>query len=264
MHERLLSIKTADGVMETFTTHPEKDGPFPAVILYMDIWGVRDELYDIARRIGTVGYYCVVPDLYYRDGKIRFDFRNDKNQTITAARLDEPTRLMVRKHWVALTNSMAMEDTGFILDYLKSGEPVRGGGVGVIGYCMGGRHVLCAAGLYSDTVVASVSIHGTRLLGDTIHGSAPLRLAHKFRGELYCGFAEHDEHMSIPQVHECRDLETVFSEVPVRCASCAIHGYSMPQRDVYDKQAAERDWKISSQCFIARSRPATPPEVLAH
>ena len=62
MLEQFIDIKTAEGVMEVFVTHPEENGLFPAVIIYMDIWGVREELYDIARRVGTVGYYCFFPD----------------------------------------------------------------------------------------------------------------------------------------------------------------------------------------------------------
>src|SRR5215472_4950155 len=71
MHERVVAIPTPDGQMESFITHPEEDGPIPAVVLYMDFWGVREELFDIARRVGTVGYYCMVPDLYYRQGRVR-------------------------------------------------------------------------------------------------------------------------------------------------------------------------------------------------
>jgi carboxymethylenebutenolidase len=56
MQEQFVEIKTGEGVMEAFVTHPEENGPFPTVIIYMDIWGVREELYDIARRVGTVGY----------------------------------------------------------------------------------------------------------------------------------------------------------------------------------------------------------------
>ena len=52
MQERFATITTADGAMETFITHPEEGGPFPAVVLYMDIWGVREELYDAGRQIG--------------------------------------------------------------------------------------------------------------------------------------------------------------------------------------------------------------------
>src|SRR2546425_12793999 len=55
MEERFVEIATPSGRMETFVTHPEQDGPFPAVIVYMDIWGVREELFEIARRVGTVG-----------------------------------------------------------------------------------------------------------------------------------------------------------------------------------------------------------------
>jgi len=44
---------------------------------------------------------------------------------------------------------MVVADSGAILDFLAKGEPVRPGGVGAIGYCMGGRHVLCVAGQFS-------------------------------------------------------------------------------------------------------------------
>jgi len=41
MRERVVQIETPAGRMETFVTHPEQDGPFPAVIIDMDNWGVR-------------------------------------------------------------------------------------------------------------------------------------------------------------------------------------------------------------------------------
>ena len=39
MQERTIDIDTGEGAMETFITQPEAGGPFPAVIVYMDIWG---------------------------------------------------------------------------------------------------------------------------------------------------------------------------------------------------------------------------------
>src|SRR5262249_52172199 len=68
--ERFADIVTSAGTMRTLVVHPEQDGPFPAVILYMDFWGVREELFDIARWVATVGYCCLVPDLYYRQGSV--------------------------------------------------------------------------------------------------------------------------------------------------------------------------------------------------
>ena len=243
MRERFAAVNTAVGTMETFITLPEAGGPFPAVVLYMDVWGVREELYDAARRIGRVGYCVLVPDLYYRWGKVRFDFRNEKNQALSGFNLDEVSQKKVREQWQKLTNRMAMDDTAALLEFLKY-EPVRPGGMGLVGYCMGGRHVLCAAGEFPEHFVAGAALHGTRMLGDTMHGPAPLRLAGQFRGELYCGFAEHDRHMTMEQIREMADLLKPH-KVKYRYAvhPGAIHGYSLPNRDVYDKAAAERDWE---------------------
>ena len=55
--------------METFICHPERGGPHPAVFLLMDAPGIREELRDMARRLGTVGYYVLLPNLYYRAGR---------------------------------------------------------------------------------------------------------------------------------------------------------------------------------------------------
>ena len=69
MIEQTLDIATGDGEMETFICRPERGGPFPAVFLLMDAPGIREELKDMARRLGTVGYYVLLPNLYYRAGR---------------------------------------------------------------------------------------------------------------------------------------------------------------------------------------------------
>ena len=43
MYEQLVEITTPSGAMETFITRPQDGGPFAPVILYMDIWGVRED-----------------------------------------------------------------------------------------------------------------------------------------------------------------------------------------------------------------------------
>src|SRR3989441_10878366 len=150
MRERVLAIDTPSGRMETFVTHPEQDGPFSAVIIYMDIWGVREELFEIARRVGTVGYYCMVPDFYYRQGRVRHEFRDAQNRMISLHALDDELKQRVTAPGRNLSNQMVVDDTGAILDFLGRGEPVRAGGVCVIGHCMGGRHAMGAAGRFPE------------------------------------------------------------------------------------------------------------------
>lgn len=164
MHERMIDIPTADGSMETFVIHPEQDGPFPAVVLFMDVWGVREQLYDLARRVATVGYYAMVPDFYYREGKVRMTFRDKDGKSISFLSLDKQTRDEISATQARLTDGMVMKDAGAILRFLSDQPTAKAGGVGAIGYCMGGRHVLGVAGQYPDRFRACASLHGTSLI----------------------------------------------------------------------------------------------------
>src|SRR5215471_6172319 len=69
MIEETVDITTADGPMETFVCRPERGGPYPAVFFLMDAYGIREELRDMVRRLATVGYYVLLPNLYYRAGR---------------------------------------------------------------------------------------------------------------------------------------------------------------------------------------------------
>lgn len=248
MKERIVEVPTPSGRMETFVTHPEQDGPFPAVIIYMDIWGVREELFEIARRVGTVGYYCMVPDFYYREGRVRHEFRDGENRMISLHSLDEERRQRVIAPGRRLSNQMVVDDTGAILEFLRRGEPVRPGGVGAIGYCMGGRHVLCVAGHYPEQIRASASLHGTSLISDA--ADSPHRLAKQVRGELYGGFAETDPYAPLSMVKE---LDELLRGCPVgyrhEIHRGARHGYALPNRDIFHPQAAARDWELIFAMF---------------
>ena len=243
MEERVVEIATASGRMETFVTHPEQDGPFPPVIFYMDIWGVREELHDLARRVATVGYYTMVPDFYYRQGKVRSTFINDKGERISLNRLSREDQDKVLAPARKLTDAMVVEDSGAILQFLRSGrEPVKPDAVGSIGYCMGGRHVLCVAGHFPERMTAGASLHGTTLVSEA--PDSPHRLVREFRGELYCGFAEMDPYAPLSMVKELDDLLRPCT-VDYRYAihEGAQHGYALPNRDIFDARGAARDWE---------------------
>jgi carboxymethylenebutenolidase len=243
MKERVVEIDTPDGRMETFITHPEQRGPFPPVVVFMDVWGVREQLFDIARRIGTVGYAVVVPNFYYRKGGINFDYRHPDGKTISLKALDAAEQEKILAFLSHLSDDRAVSDTGAVLDYLASDGAVRVGPAGSIGYCLGGRLVIRAAGAFPDAFRASASLHGTRLVTDA--PDSPHLDASKMKGEIYCGFGELD-HYTPPEVIAAVRESFAGAAVGYRdqVHSQVDHGYAIPDRDVFDKAAAERDWEL--------------------
>ena len=242
MKEFTAEVETLDGVMPTFVAHPEGDGPFAPVIAFMDIWGVREELRAIARRIAGQGYCCLLPDLYYRQGGVATGFRDADGRMISLHRLDEERTRQVRAPRDKVNGAMLMQDTAALLDYMAAVAWLRPGPVGTIGWCMGGWVVLSAAGRIPDRLTANACLHGTRLISDA--AESPHLLADKLRGELYCGFGERD-HFSPPELIAA--LAALFEPCAVDY-SCLVHqgaehGYALPDRDIYDQQAAERDWQ---------------------
>jgi carboxymethylenebutenolidase len=242
MIETMVDIETPAGRMDAFLTHPEAGGPFPSIVILMDIWGLREELFDIARRVATVGYHCVVPNFYYRQGRVRFEFLGREGCMKSFEHIPPDAQQRIRAQMQLITDELAMGDLKSVVEFLGT-QRVRPGAKGLIGYCLGGRYALQAAAHYPDDFRASASLHGTRLVSDA--PMSPHKLAGRCRGEIYCGFAEHDEHAPLTVR---KALEDAFAACPnvrysQRLHPRALHGYALPNRDIHDKHAANRDWE---------------------
>lgn len=255
MKDQTIEIPTRAGRMETFVSHPEQGGPFPPVILYMDVWGVRDVLFDLARRVAAVGYYVLVPDFYYRQGRIRSDFRDENGRAISITKLSPELREKVLVPMKKLSDEMVMEDTADIFTFLDGQNVVKAGAAGCFGYCMGGRHVLQAAARFPGRFKASASLHGTYIISD--QPDSPHLATAKMQGEVYCGFAETDPFAPMSMVGEFGQLmKTSTARYSVEVHPGAEHGYALPDRDVYLQRAAERDWEMMFAMFFRKIPPA--------
>jgi len=242
MIEKHIDITTADGRMDSFVVHPEEGGPFPAVLILMDIWGLREELYDVARKVAAVGYHVTVPNFWYRRGKVRFEYRDEKGRMKSLVAIPQAAQDEMHANMSHLTDGMAMADIGAVLKFLD-GEPAGKGPKGSIGYCLRGRLPLAAAAAFPDQFRASASMHGTQLVNDK--PDSPHRFVDKMRGEIYCGFAEKDA-LAPPSTIET--LVRLFKDkAGVRYRSIVhagtVHGYALPDRDIFARAAANRDWE---------------------
>lgn len=235
MIEDTLDIKTKDGDMETFVCRPERNGPFPAVFILMDAPGIREELRDMARRLATVGYYVLLPNLYYRAGRDTM-FGPSVHDDGT----DE--RVRMRAIRTKMTIPPVMEDVGTMIDFVDGQSEVTKGPVGAHGYCMSGPYALAAAARYPDRVAAAASFYGTWLVNDAEESSH--RNLGKVKGELYIACAEHDDKAPLPMVEELRGLfEKSGADGELEIHPGVHHGFAFPQRWCYDKPAAERHWE---------------------
>ena len=235
MIEETLDIATADGAMETFLCWPERGGPSPAVFLLMDAPGVREELKDMARRLATVGYFVLVPNLYYRAGRDTF-YGPDVLEK------DSAEHKRMRAVRTKMTIPPVMEDVVAMLAFVDERAEAKPGPVGCHGYCMSGPYALAAAARFPDRVAAAASFYGTWLVDDA-EESPHLTLANS-KGELYIACAEHDELAPLDMVD---DLRRLFDQSGARgeleLYPDVHHGFAFPSRWCYDKPAAERHWE---------------------
>jgi carboxymethylenebutenolidase len=235
MIETTLDIATAGGAMESFICRPERGGPFPAVLMLMDAPGIREELRDMARRLATVGYYVVLPNLYYRAGR-------DSVFGPGVLTMGDPERDRMRAIRTKMTIPPVMEDVGAMLRFLDTQKEAKPGPVGTHGYCMSGPYSLAAAARYPDRIAAAASFYGTWLVSDAVE-SPHLSLG-RAKGELYIGCAEHDELAPLPMVEELKGLFTASGAAgELEIYPGVHHGFAFPERWCFDKPAAERHWE---------------------
>ena len=248
MIERTLQLRSPRGEMETFVVHPPGGGAFPPVILFMDMWGIRATLLDIARRIAKAGYTCVLPDLYYRRGHVRYAAGDVPSRRLSFADLEPDRQIALRAAMDGLSDVMIIEDTAFLLDFMSRDQSVRHGAVGAVGYCMGGRHALCVAGTFPQRFKATACLHGAGLI--SAGENSPHLIARRAAGEIYCGHAELDKYAPADVVER---MDEALSRCRVRYERRvhpgAQHGYAMADRDVYDPKATEQDWEAILAMF---------------
>ena len=235
MLERTIDITTKDGLMETFICFPERGNSYPAVFFLMDAPGIREELRDMVRRLATVGYFVVLPNLYYRAGK------NTKyGPDVLEQGSDEQVRM--RKVRSKMTIPPVMHDIEHLFKYIDGQHEVKRGPVGIHGYCMSGPYSLAAAARYSERIGAAASFYGTWLISDA-EESPHLNLS-KIAGELYISCAEHDDLAPLKMVTELKNLfEISNAKGEIEISANVHHGFAFPERWCYDKPASERHWE---------------------
>ena len=243
MSMQQIALPTPDGDARAYTFKPESGaGPWPAAIIFMDAPAIRPALFEMGERLASHGYFVLLPDLFWRAGpyepiNIREAFANE-----------EARRERFAKFFSSTSAEKQVADAKACLDWLEKQPQVKGGKVGVTGYCMGAGVVMRAAAAFPDRIAAAAGFHGGRLATDA--EDSPHLGAPRIKAKVLIAGADEDAGFPPEQADRLRAALTsagVDNEVTIYAG--ARHGYTMPDLPVYDEGAAERHWTEMLKLF---------------
>ncbi len=233
-----LDIPTPDGAADAYLAHPSDGAPRPGVLLYMDAFGLRPWLKQMANRLAAAGYTVLVPNVFYRHGRAPLFDLPDFIDTSQRPEIFERIMPVVR----SLTPEHTSDDAGAYLDWLAASPLVADGPVGLTGYCMGARLALHTAGTYPDRVAAAAGFHGGHLASDA--PDSPHLLADRITAELYFAHADRDPSMPIDQMDRLnKALDTAGVRYRSELYEGARHGFTQADTDAHNPEAEERHWR---------------------
>ena len=120
MAQTLVTFPSGTQQLEGYLARPEGDGPFPALVIIHEIFGINENIKDIARRFADEGYIALAVDLFA-----------GRNHTIC----------MFRFMGQLMLNPLRNGSIQYLKDaltFLSEQSGVDATRLGAVGYCMGG------------------------------------------------------------------------------------------------------------------------------
>jgi len=232
--EEEMEIPLADGTSEAFL-YREENARRPGVLYLTDIGGIRAANREMARRLAGAGYSVLMPNLFYRTGRLpMFDFPLELGEERTNRRFAEMRG--------PLTPDAMDRDAVALVEALSGLDSVAPGPFGVVGFCFSGALAMRVAAARPDRIAAVASFHGGGLYTET--PASPHLLLPRIKAELYFGHAVEDRSMPEEAVKKFDQAlaewgGTFESEV----YEGAHHGWAVLDSPVYNEPQAERAFR---------------------
>jgi carboxymethylenebutenolidase len=167
-------ILSAPRQIRAYQAEPSAPGPWPAVVVVHEAWGLNDDIRRIADRFADNGYVAVAPDLV-DGGRIRCIVRAFRD--------------------LQRQDGQTVDDLRSVIDWVADQHWVDDGRLGVVGFCMGGGFALLAGTF--DGVQAIAPNYG-RVPGDeTVRGLCPLVASYGAKDRMFARQAERLESLAV-------------------------------------------------------------------
>jgi carboxymethylenebutenolidase len=198
------------------------------LIVVQEWWGLVDHIKDVCDRFAAEGFTALAPDLYRGEH---------------STEPDEAGKLMM-----ALNLEHATRDLSGAVDYLLASDRVRGDGIGVTGFCMGGGLAMMLAVQRPDAVRAAVPFYGV------IPWESAQPDWSKLAAPMQGHFAELDGFFSPDKV---RELETTLRDLGKDVDFIVYDGvdhafFNDTRPEVYDEHAASTAWTRTLEFLRAK------------
>jgi carboxymethylenebutenolidase len=217
------------GGMPAYVARPAGTGPWPAVLVIQEAFGLNAHIKDVARRVAAEGYVALAPDLFHRGGTGR-----------TAGYDELPKALELMG---ALKDDEIVVDVASAIAHLERDLRVRAGRIGIMGFCMGGRVSYLAACALPDKIAAANPYYG---------GGIPVDRTATLRAPVLAFFGEDDPFIPLDQVEKLRtEAARLGKQVEIVVYPKAPHGFFCNERDSYRPDAARDAWE-RTKTFFAR------------
>ncbi|MUL37735.1 dienelactone hydrolase [Gloeocapsopsis sp. AAB1 = 1H9] len=223
-------LLTPDGEMPAFLCTPVEFERMPAILLFMEAFGLTQHIRDVAIRIAKEGYVVLVPDLYYRE------LPNNKFG------YDEVEQAMAMM-WRLNFGKPMEEDIKAALGYLKSRMNLNPDRTGVTGFCLGGGLTFLTACKFSAEIAVAVPFYGM-VLDEWIEAVENITVP------VYLFFGGADLFIPRDRIHQIESrFQELGKEYTLKVYPDAEHGFFCHERSSYNRLAAEDSWYELKQFF---------------
>ncbi|NEX91516.1 dienelactone hydrolase family protein [Caulobacter sp. 17J65-9] len=160
-----MTLTTADGAFSAYVARPDGQGPWPAVVVIQEIFGVNAVMRGVCDRLASQGYLAVCPDLFWRI---------EPGIDITDHSEAEWKKAFALYN--AFDVDKGVEDIAATIAQVRASLECDGK-VGAVGYCLGGLLAfLTAARTDSDATVAYYGVGVENHLGEAEKLAHPLMM----------------------------------------------------------------------------------------
>ncbi|HET7559953.1 MAG TPA: dienelactone hydrolase family protein [Limnochordia bacterium] len=246
MQTQALRIETGIRPLDAHLAIPAGQGPFPAILVIQEVWGLTDHIKDLAERFAKAGYVALAPDLYTGEHRaaltperIRANFgamRDPAKRDAILAGPPSPEQetLQALMGLLSPDGRLAMARALVdVLHHLRRRPDIDGTRTGSIGFCMGGALSGLLATLDPDLRAAAI------FYGD----HPPLDQLDGIRAALFGAYGETDHRLSDPVPAFAEAMQKAGKRFDYKIYAGAGHAFFNDDRpDVYNVDAARDAW----------------------